>query len=69
MQITGEITNLGSIRACGSQIFLEMMWRNDLKHAYRSIKLSVILSMKSLQSKLLLNDTVKELIGIHSMRF
>jgi broad-specificity NMP kinase len=37
MQITGEITNLGSIRACGSQIFLEMMWRNDLKHAYRSI--------------------------------
>jgi broad-specificity NMP kinase len=37
MQITGEINNLGSIRACGSQIFLEMMWRNDLKHSYHSI--------------------------------
>ena len=28
---------IGSVRACGSQIFLEMMWRNDLKHSYRSI--------------------------------
>lgn len=37
MQTTGEIQNLGSIRACGSQLFLEMMWRNDLKHSYRSI--------------------------------
>ncbi|CAF4117487.1 unnamed protein product [Adineta steineri] len=37
MQITGEINNLGSVRACGSQLFLEMMWRNDLKHSYRSI--------------------------------
>ncbi|CAF1451747.1 unnamed protein product [Adineta ricciae] len=36
-QITGEINSLGSIRACGSQLFLEMMWRNGLKHAYRSI--------------------------------
>ncbi|UJR20148.1 hypothetical protein I4U23_023280 [Adineta vaga] len=36
-QITGEINTLGSIRACGSQLFLEMIWRNDLKHSYRSI--------------------------------
>lgn len=36
-QSTGEINNLGSIRACGSQIFLEMMWRNNLKHSYYSI--------------------------------
>ena len=27
----------GSIRACASQLFLEMMWRNGLKHSYRSI--------------------------------
>ncbi|CAF3371628.1 unnamed protein product [Rotaria sp. Silwood2] len=37
MQITGEINNLSSVRACGSQLFLEMMWRNGLKHSYRSI--------------------------------
>ncbi|CAF1468962.1 unnamed protein product [Rotaria sp. Silwood1] len=37
MQVTGEINTLGSIRGCGSQLIMEMMWRNGLKHSYRSI--------------------------------
>ena len=43
MQVTGEIDSLSSTRARGSQIFLEMMWRNDLKHSYRSINSSGII--------------------------
>ncbi|QKF93872.1 phosphoribosyl-ATP pyrophosphatase [Fadolivirus algeromassiliense] len=37
MQATGEIKDLGKIRAVGTQIFLEMMYRNGLKHTYMSI--------------------------------
>jgi len=36
-QATGIIEGLSEIRARGTQIFLEMMWRNDLNHSYRSI--------------------------------
>ena len=36
-QSTGVIDNLGSIRAVGTQIFLEMMHRNGLRHTYRAI--------------------------------
>ena len=44
-QATGVIANLGEIRAEGSQLFLEMMWRNGLKHSYRSInKHGIIIS-------------------------
>ncbi|CAF1482447.1 unnamed protein product [Rotaria sordida] len=43
MQVTGEINNLGSIRACGSQLIMEMMWRNGLKHSYRSINFNGII--------------------------
>lgn len=48
-QITGEISNLGSIRACGSQIFLEMMWRNNLKHSYYSINSNGIIISEFIQ--------------------
>jgi hypothetical protein len=41
---TSDCSNIsGSIRACGSQIFLEMMWRNGLKHSYRSINANGII--------------------------
>ncbi|CAF1968439.1 unnamed protein product [Rotaria magnacalcarata] len=43
MQVTGEISNLSSVRACGSQLFLEMMWRNGLNHSYRSINCNGII--------------------------
>lgn len=36
-QATGEIENLGSIRAYGTRFFQEMMARNGLRHTYRSI--------------------------------
>ena len=36
-QATGYIENLGHIRAKGTKIFLEMLWRNQLKHSYRSV--------------------------------
>ncbi len=36
-QATGHIENLGNIRARGTKIFLEMLWRNKLRHSYRSI--------------------------------
>lgn len=36
-QATGEIQNLGAIRGQGTQLYLEMMARNGLKHCYRSV--------------------------------
>ncbi len=36
-QSTGEIEGLGQIRSKGTRLFLEMMWRNRLAHAYRSV--------------------------------
>lgn len=36
-QATGYIENLGEVRAMGTKIFLEMLWRNQLRHSYRSI--------------------------------
>ena len=45
MQASGEIADLGAIRARGTNLFLEMMWRNQLEHAYRSVNAhGVILS-------------------------
>lgn len=45
MQHTGLIENLGKIRARGSQIFVDLMTRNELKHAYRCVNSNgVILS-------------------------
>lgn len=46
MQATGEIEGLGEIRGRGSQIFLEMMWRNGLKHSYKSINTNGIIISK-----------------------
>lgn len=44
-QNTGEISELGGIRAQGSNLFLEMMRRNNLKHAYYVVnKDGIILS-------------------------
>jgi hypothetical protein len=46
-QHTGEIANLGKVRAVGSTLFLEMLRRNNLKHAYIAInKEGIILSRK-----------------------
>lgn len=36
-QATGEIPNLGAIRGQGTQLYLEMMARNGLRHCYRSV--------------------------------
>lgn len=36
-QSTATIDGLGEIRATGTQLFMEMLWRNGLSHAYRSI--------------------------------
>jgi hypothetical protein len=36
-QASSEIENLAQIRAKGTQLFLEMMWRNQMRHSYRSI--------------------------------
>jgi phosphoribosylformimino-5-aminoimidazole carboxamide ribonucleotide (ProFAR) isomerase/phosphoribosyl-ATP pyrophosphohydrolase/broad-specificity NMP kinase len=36
-QSTGYIEDLAKIRAEGTQLMLEMMWRNTLNHSYRSI--------------------------------
>lgn len=44
-QATGYIENLGEIRAMGTKLFLEMLWRNQLRHSYRSInKNGIIIS-------------------------
>lgn len=44
-QATGEIAGLAEVRAKGTQVFLEMMWRNGLRHTYRQInKEGIILS-------------------------
>jgi len=36
-QATGEISGLGQIRSKGTIMFLEMAWRNQIHHAYRSV--------------------------------
>lgn len=46
MQATGEIEGLGEIRGRGSQIFLEMIWRNGMKHSYKSINTNGIILSK-----------------------
>ena len=38
-QATGEIESLGAVRGQGTQLYLEMMWRNNLSHCYRSVNL------------------------------
>ncbi len=37
MQATGELEGLSEVRAMGTKIFLEMMWRNRINHTYRCI--------------------------------
>lgn len=42
-QATGEIESLGAIRGQGTQLYLEMMWRNNLSHCYRSVNLEGVI--------------------------
>jgi hypothetical protein len=42
-QHTGLIENLGKVRAAGSVIFVDLMMRNDLHHAYRCINANGII--------------------------
>ena len=49
-QHTGEIKDLEKIRSTGSQLFLEMMWRNDINHAYNCISNNGIISSKIMET-------------------
>jgi phosphoribosyl-ATP pyrophosphohydrolase len=50
MQATGEIKDLCKIRATGTQVFLEMMNRNNLCHTYQSINNSGIIFSRFLET-------------------
>lgn len=45
-QATGEIKDLEKIRAQGTMIFMEMLYRNDIEHSYRSINSNGIILSK-----------------------
>jgi phosphoribosyl-AMP cyclohydrolase/phosphoribosyl-ATP pyrophosphohydrolase/uncharacterized protein related to proFAR isomerase len=45
-QATGEIGGLEKIRAQGTMIFMEMLFRNDISHSYRSINSNGIILSK-----------------------
>ena len=52
-QHTGEIKDLGKVRAYGSMLFLEMIRRNQLNHAYVCLNsLGIIISRKVFPNKL-----------------
>jgi phosphoribosylformimino-5-aminoimidazole carboxamide ribonucleotide (ProFAR) isomerase/phosphoribosyl-ATP pyrophosphohydrolase len=45
-QATGEIKDLEKIRAQGTMLFMEMLYRNDILHSYRSINSNGIIISK-----------------------
>ena len=45
-QATGEIKDLEKIRAQGTMVFMEMLFRNDVSHSYRSINSNGIILSK-----------------------
>jgi GTPase SAR1 family protein len=49
-QATGVIETLGNIRGHGTQLYLEMMWRNGMKHCYRCVNLEGIILSDHLDS-------------------
>eukprot|EP00826_Nyctotherus_ovalis_P052046 TRINITY_DN6554_c0_g1_i13.p1 TRINITY_DN6554_c0_g1~~TRINITY_DN6554_c0_g1_i13.p1 ORF type:complete len:1230 (-),score=383.40 TRINITY_DN6554_c0_g1_i13:120-3809(-) len=51
-QATGEIAGLSAIRAQGTNLFLEMMWRNQLRHAYRSVNENGLIVADCVEAKL-----------------
>jgi phosphoribosylaminoimidazole-succinocarboxamide synthase len=49
-QHTGEIADLGRIRAAGSNLFLEMLRRNNLKHAYIGVNPEGVILSKRIET-------------------
>jgi len=52
-QATGEIEGLSKVRAESTNLFLEMMWRNQLKHSYRSVNENGIIIADYIETKIL----------------
>ena len=62
-QHTGVIEKLGEIRARGSNLFLEMLRRNNLHHAYVSVNRLGIIASRRVVSNALEIIFKKELVG------
>lgn len=60
MQATGEINGLSKVRATGTKLFLEMMYRNDLQHTYQCINNNGIILSKYLKDVPMTEIVVKK---------
>jgi len=52
-QHTGEIESLGKVRAVGSNLFLEMLRRNNIQHAYIAINSEGIIYSRKIETNLI----------------
>ena len=62
-QHTGEINHLGEIRARGSNLFLEMLRRNNLHHAYIAVNAEGVIFSRKINVNMLEVVFKKECVG------